>query len=100
MKKQFTPESVTAISGGMPEHLDDICVLLFASLMRKKLKYKREQGYEGWETVPASTLANMLLEHISKGDVVDIANFCMFLSHHEDSKESILEELEFWNDKK
>lgn len=60
-------------------HADDLAVDAFAALMKKKLAKKRTAGYEGWQTCAPFDLAKMLVEHLEKGDPVDIANFAMFL---------------------
>ena len=58
---------------------DDEAVAAFAELMRKKLAKKRNDGRSGWQECDPGDLAYMLVEHIAKGDPVDIANFAMFL---------------------
>lgn len=50
--------------------------------MREKLGKKRREGSTGWhrpEHCTTSRLAEMLLDHLTKGDPVDIANFAMML---------------------
>ena len=39
----------------------------------------RGKGRSGWQTCSVSRLHGMLLEHLRKGDPVDVANFCMML---------------------
>lgn len=63
-------------------HSDDVAVDRFAAAMKAKLAKKREQGYSGWDEPDECTvdsLARMLVEHLPKGDTVDIANFAMML---------------------
>jgi len=63
-------------------HVDDRGVDAFAAAMKSKLAKKREQGYDGWDDpklCPTGRLQNMLLEHVSKGDPVDVGNFAMML---------------------
>lgn len=63
-------------------HTDDVAVNRFCVAMIEKLAKKREQGYSGWDDPQECTLgmlAKMLIDHISKGDPVDIANFCMMV---------------------
>lgn len=64
------------------QHPDDAAVDRFAATMKAKLAKKRADGYGNWDD-PAKCdthfLADLLLEHIPKGDPVDIANFCMML---------------------
>jgi hypothetical protein len=68
---------------------DDIKVDEFATAMKAKMAKKRQEGRGGWDD-PAQCsvehLAGLLLSHISKGDPVDIANFCMMLFHRNGSK--------------
>jgi hypothetical protein len=63
-------------------HPDDLAVDAFAEAMKQKLAKKREQGYSGWwdkAECPTEFLIEKLIEHVRKGDPVDMANFCMFL---------------------
>ena len=60
-------------------HSDDKAVNDFAEAMRNKLAEKRQEGRSGWEDCDPANLAEMLIEHLQKGDPVDIANFAMFL---------------------
>lgn len=70
----------------MRTHPDDLAVDRFAIAMKAKLAAKRGEGRSGWED-PAqcrtADLARMLLEHVQKGDPVDIANFAMMLHQRE-----------------
>lgn len=59
---------------------DNEAVDQFAALMKAKLAAARARGRHGWQTCPVDTLQHMLIEHVHKGDPVDVANFCMFLS--------------------
>lgn len=64
------------------QHSDDIAVDRFAGMMKEKLAQKREQGRGGWDDPDQCTvelLNQLLIEHIPKGDPVDVANFCMML---------------------
>lgn len=66
----------------MTQHNDDISVDRFAEAMKAKLAEKRGEGYGGWddpEQCHVDDLAQMLVNHIAKGDPVDIANFCMMM---------------------
>lgn len=63
-------------------HPDDDAVDALAVLMKAKLAKQRKKGYGGWET-PRCTqyhLSVFLRDHVDKGDPVDVANFCAFLS--------------------
>lgn len=63
-------------------HDDDIAWEHFASATKAKMAEGREKGRGGWEDpeqCPTERLQLMLLEHLKKGDPVDVANFCMML---------------------
>lgn len=47
--------------------------------MVRKLDKKRAEGRGGWQTASTETLSQMLINHVAKGDPVDVANFCMML---------------------
>jgi len=75
------------ISRSTKQHSDDIAVDRFAVAMKNKLARKRDDGYGGWddqEAVRSPDLARMLIEHIPKGDPVDVANFAMMI-HQRDA---------------
>ena len=60
---------------------DDILVESVASEMRAKLKLKRSNGRGGWHT-PSCTneqLKAMMIEHIDKGDMIDVINFAAMI---------------------
>lgn len=55
----------------------------FAQAMANKLRDKSAEGKDGWEDpeeCSVDDLARWMVEHLAKGDPVDIANFCMMLS--------------------
>ena len=66
-------------------HDDDIAVDKFARMMKAKLAAARAKGRSGWddpEVCTVESLADMLVEHLFKGNAnnfVDIANFAMML---------------------
>lgn len=67
-------------------HSDDLAVDRFAAIMKAKLAAARKKGRGGWDNPDPDNdgctteyLADLLREHIRKGDPVDVANFCMFL---------------------
>ncbi|WP_418459874.1 hypothetical protein ACNT8L_05805 [Brucella intermedia] len=65
-----------------PDHADDLAVDRFAIAMKQKLAKKREEGRGGWENkdeCSAEYLSYLLIQHIWKGDPVDIANLAMML---------------------
>lgn len=68
---------------GPSGHPDDVCVDQFAAAMKIKLARKRDEGYGGWETCSTDRLAELLIDHLKKGDPIDVANFAMMLFHGE-----------------
>lgn len=63
-------------------HADDFAVDRFAAAMKIKLAKKRDQGRGGWEDKAACSqadLSKMLVQHVAKGDPVDVANLAMML---------------------
>ncbi|MCH6203889.1 hypothetical protein L3V16_08535 [Brucella ciceri] len=73
-------EAIRALSS--PGHADDLAVDRFAIAMKQKLAKKREEGRGGWENkdeCSAEYLSYLLIQHIWKGDPVDIANLAMML---------------------
>ena len=61
------------------EYIDNEAVDKLAQAMKSKLAKKREQGYHGWETCKHGDLVQLLINHVDKGDPIDVANFCAFL---------------------
>ena len=59
--------------------IDNEAVDKLARAMKNKLAKKREQGYHGWETCKHGDLVQLLINHVDKGDPIDVANFCAFL---------------------
>lgn len=77
---------------------DNTAVDQFAQAMKDKLAIARDKGRGGWmipEECTQEHLANLLVEHLSKGDPVDVANFCMML-HHRGAENALVSEA-FWN---
>lgn len=65
-----------------PPHEDDLAVDRFAQAMKAKLARKRAQGFSGWNDpsdCSMELLSKLLVEHVGKGDPVDVANFSMML---------------------
>lgn len=63
-------------------HADDLAVDRFAADMKAKLAAKRAAGRGGWDDPKqchVATLARYLVEHVAKGDPVDVGNFAMML---------------------
>lgn len=71
-------------------HIDDIAVDQLATLMRAKLAKKRFNGFGGWDDpeTTAAELSRMLVRHVNKGDPVDVANLCAFLSYRKERIEA------------
>lgn len=63
-------------------HTDDIAIEKFALIMKEKMAVSRAKGRSGWDD-PAQCsierLQTMLIEHMEKGDPVDIGIFAMML---------------------
>ena len=73
---KYLSESTT-----LPAHRDDAAVDALAELMKAKLAKQRAKGYGGWDTdCTRERLSELLRGHVDKGDPVDVANFCAFLS--------------------
>ena len=73
----------------MKRSIDDAGVDRFARAMRAKLAEKAAEGKYGWDdpdVCDIDELKGMLIEHVEKGDPVDIANFCMMIWNRERSK--------------
>lgn len=73
-------------------HPDDLAVDRFAAAMKSKLAASRAKGRGGWDDPEQCTvehLARLLVEHIPKGDPVDVANFAMML-HQRGADHSVL----------
>lgn len=63
-------------------HSDDVAVDRFAIGMKYKLAVKRAEGRGGWDDPAQCTtkhLAELLRDHIAKGDPLDVGNFAMML---------------------
>lgn len=61
-------------------HPDDEAIDHFATAMRAKMRRSREKkGRGGWQAAPSAHLTYLLVEHLEKGDPVDVANFAMML---------------------
>jgi hypothetical protein len=81
------------------QHADDQAVDQFAEAMKRKLKRKRDEGRGGWDDpgeCAVEDLARMLVDHVRKGDPVDIANFSMMLFHRRARRIQIREALSDW----
>lgn len=83
---QALPEVRAALITAAPQpaaqaqHPDDDAVDKLVESMKKKLAEKRAQGRSGWDTdCTQQRLSDLLRQHVEKGDVLDVANFCAFL---------------------
>lgn len=68
-------------------HPDDIAVDRFAVAMKEKLAKKRAEGRGGWdshEECSAEYLSYLLVQHIRKGDPLDVGNLAMMLHQRGD----------------
>lgn len=70
--KAYLPHAATIV--------DNTAVEALAFHMRRKLTAARLKGRGGWQDCEPQVLSDMLHEHVTKGDPVDVANFCAFLS--------------------
>jgi len=69
-------------------HPDDFAVDRFAAALKAKLAKKRAGGMSGWDDKTACSeerLQTMLVEHLTKGDPVDVGNFAMMLFNRGES---------------
>lgn len=64
------------------QHEDDFAVDRFAEHMKWKLNDARSRGKSGWQdrSWTPEQISAELRRHVDKGDPVDVANYCMFLS--------------------
>lgn len=71
-----------AVGEPVASHGDDVAVDALTTLMKAKLAKQRDKGYGGWDDSECTRewLSQLLREHVDKGDPVDVANFCAFLS--------------------
>ena len=57
-------------------------VSAFAREMKKKLREKMREGYHGWDDPDSfnpKAIMRALVDHVDKGDPVDVANVAAFL---------------------
>lgn len=72
-------------------HPDDLAVDRFATAMKAKLARSRQKGRSGWNDraqCSGEHLANLLIEHLAKGNegtFEDVANFAMMLHQRGES---------------
>ena len=66
---------------GYRERVDNAAVEVLSMNMKAKLAGQRAKGYRGWNNdCTQQRLSDLLRECVEKGDPVDVANFCAFLS--------------------
>lgn len=58
---------------------DDEAIDKFAEAMKAKMRLAKSKGRGGWETCSPDKLRHEMLQHIVKGDPVDVANYAMML---------------------
>lgn len=69
-------------------HPDSIAIDRFAFAMKQKMARQREKGYRGWDDktdCPPGRLQRLLVEHLAKGDPVDVGNFAMMIFNRGES---------------
>lgn len=67
------------------QHIDDIKVNEFAEAMKAKLKRARETGMDGWQSCDIAQLQEGIVRQLDGGDPLDVANYCMFLWHRNET---------------
>lgn len=63
-------------------YADSVGLIAFSHAMAAKLRAKSRQGRGGWhrpDECSIDDLRRMLVEHVEKGDPIDIANFAMMI---------------------
>lgn len=84
---KFAFDAMRAAQAEPESHPDDIAVDKFAAAMKAKMAKSRAVGRYGWNdpaVCAAADLRLFLVNHIEKGDPVDVGNFAMMLfNRHE-----------------
>ena len=79
-KSELVQELMYRILSEKTEHPDDLAIDRFAEAMKAKMRRSREEKRRnGWQTASAAHLTYLMVEHLEKGDPVDVANFAMML---------------------
>ncbi len=63
-------------------HPDDVAIDAFAEALKAKMKASRDKGRSGWGNkldCPDGVLQQMLVDHLGKGDPIDIGVFAMMI---------------------
>jgi hypothetical protein len=73
---------------------DNRAVDRFAERMKEKLAKARARGKRGWTLSSwlEQDISDQLRAHVEKGDPVDVANYCMFLSERGESIQPAIKE--------
>ncbi len=79
MSGRAAPELCSSVSD--PDS-DVAAIFEFSLAMADKMFVSHQKGRSGWRNCPVDDLWAMLREHVEKGDVVDVANFCMMIYHN------------------
>lgn len=75
-------------------HPDDAAVDRFSAAMKAKMAASRAKGRTGWddaEQCPPEFLARSLIDHLYKGDPVDVGNFAMMLFNRQGAGRALAE---------
>jgi hypothetical protein len=81
-------------------HSDDLAVDRFATAMKAKLAKSRQKGRGGWDDKTQCSgehLANLLVEHLAKGNegtFEDVANFAMMLHQRGESTDILAKKID------
>jgi hypothetical protein len=70
------------VAASQAAHFDNDSVEQFAAAMKAKLAKKRDEGRGGWEDKEQCSnafLSRLLVEHVQKGDPVDVGNLAMMI---------------------
>lgn len=88
---EYLQDQVFAQMRGMYKTMgefDNKAVDRFATAMKRKMAASRKKGRSGWDDpkqCPPERLAQMLIDHLAKGDPVDVGNFAMMLFNRPDA---------------
>ena len=56
----------------------DKIIDILASRREEKLDKKADHGFCSWQSMSIETIKEKLIDHVKRGDPVDVANFAMF----------------------
>jgi hypothetical protein len=90
-KSELVRELEYRIMAETTEHPDALAIDAFAEAMKAKMRRSREEkGRDGWQTASSAHLTYLLVEHLEKGDPVDVANFAMMLHQNGQSIDEVV----------